>query len=147
MWALIVTDLNETMKFVKRPKNCVNETLMRRGSSGCFKSYFLIFFIIFLFADFSLENGLNSKFCLHQDFWSLTILLEGWADDGELFVRVPPSGPRPCISLCIDLLSVPEMTLWCTHIFYNFTVFETHLYIFSKLAHDILLTSLQRSNA
>ena len=22
MWALIVTDLNETMKFVKRPKNC-----------------------------------------------------------------------------------------------------------------------------
>ena len=23
MWALIVTDLNETMKFVKRPKNCV----------------------------------------------------------------------------------------------------------------------------
>ena len=23
MWALIVTNLNETMKFVKRPKNCV----------------------------------------------------------------------------------------------------------------------------
>ena len=38
---------------------------------------FSLSFIFFLFADFSLERGLNSKLCLHQDFWSLIILLEG----------------------------------------------------------------------
>ena len=48
---------------------------MRRGSSGMSWTFFLFFF--FLFAGFSLENALNSKLCLHQDFWSLTILLAG----------------------------------------------------------------------
>ena len=55
----------------------------------------------FLFADFSLENGLKSKLCLHQDFWSLTILLEGWAGDtyGEPFVTpsLPFSDPTPAL--------------------------------------------------
>ena len=79
---------------------------MRRGSSGMSWMFFLSFF---LFAGFSLENVLNSKLCLHQDFWSLTILLAGWAGTayGEPFVTVPPtpSPTRPCTSWCIDLLS------------------------------------------
>ena len=63
---------------------------MRRGSSGVSWTFFLSFF--FLFAGFCLENALNSKLCLHQDFWSLTILLAGWAGTayGEPFVTVPP---------------------------------------------------------
>ena len=62
---------------------------MRRGSGGVFWMFFLSF--SFLFAGFSLENALNSKLCLYQDFWSLTILLAGWAGTayGEPFVTVP----------------------------------------------------------
>ena len=62
---------------------------MRRGSGGVSWTFFLSF--SFLFAGFSLENALNSKLCLHQDFWSLTILLAGWAGTayGEPFVTVP----------------------------------------------------------
>ena len=84
---------------------------MRRGSSGVSWTFFLSFFF-FLFAGFSLENALNSKLCLHQDFLSLTILFAGWAGTayGEPFVTVP-SEPlprtRPCFSWCIDLLSAP----------------------------------------
>ena len=73
---------------------------MRRGSSGVSWTFFLSFF--FLFAGFSLENALNSKLCLHQDFWSLTILLAGWAGTayGERFVTVPPSPfPEPASAL------------------------------------------------
>ena len=68
---------------------------MRRGSSGVSWTFFLSFF--FLFAGFSLENAVNSKLCLHQDFWSLTILLVGWAGTayGEPFVTVPPPNPFP----------------------------------------------------
>ena len=55
------------------------------------------FFFFFLFAGFSLENALNSKLYLHQDFWSLTIWLAGWAGTayGEPFVTVPQLLPRP----------------------------------------------------
>ena len=62
---------------------------MRRGSSG-------MSWTLFLFAGFSLENALNSKLCLHQDFWGLTIFLAGWAGTayGEPFVTVPPT-PSP----------------------------------------------------
>ena len=64
---------------------------MRRGSSGVSWTFFSFFF--FLFAGFSLENALNSKLCLHQDFRSLTSLLAGWAGTayGEPFVTVPPN--------------------------------------------------------
>ena len=43
---------------------------------ACLGRFFLSVF--FLFAGFSLENALNSKLCLHQGFWSLTILLAEW---------------------------------------------------------------------
>ena len=44
------------------------------------------FFLFFPFGGFALENALNSKLCLHQDFLSLTIMLAGWAGTayGEL---------------------------------------------------------------
>ena len=73
---------------------------MRRGSSGVSWTFFLSFF--FLFGGFSLENALNSKLCLHQDFWSLTILLAGLAGTayGEPFVTVPPNPfPEPAPAL------------------------------------------------
>ena len=62
---------------------------------ACLGHFFFLFF--FLFAGFSLENAINSKLCLHQDFWSLTILLVGWAGTayGEPFVTVPPRTPSP----------------------------------------------------
>ena len=73
---------------------------MRRGSSGVSWTFFLSFF--FLFGGFSLENALNSKLCLHQEFWSLTILLAGWAGTayGEPFVTVPQNPfPEPAPAL------------------------------------------------
>ena len=73
---------------------------MRRGSSGVSWTFFLSVF--FLFAGFSLKNALNSKLCLHQDFWSLTILLAEWAGTayGEPFVTVPPNPfPEPAPAL------------------------------------------------
>ena len=68
---------------------------MRSGSSGMSWTFFLSFFFFFLFAGFSLENALNSQLCLHQDFWSLTILLAGWTGTayGEPFVTVPEPAP------------------------------------------------------
>ena len=69
------------------------------------------FSFFFLFAGFSPENALNSKLCLHQDFWSLTILLAGWAGIayGEPLRQShePLPRTRPCTSWCIDLLSAP----------------------------------------
>ena len=44
---------------------------MRRGSSGVSWMFFLSAF--FSFAGFSHDSALNSKLCLHQGFWSLTI--------------------------------------------------------------------------
>ena len=73
---------------------------MRRSSSGVSWTLFLSSF--FIFAGFSLENALNSKLCLHQDFWGLTILLAGWAGTayGEPFVTVPPKPfPDPAPAL------------------------------------------------
>ena len=71
---------------------------MRGGSSGVSWTFFLSFF----FGGFFLENALNSKRCLHQDFWSLTILLVGWACTAycEPFVTVPPNPfPEPAPAL------------------------------------------------
>ena len=68
---------------------------------ACLGRFFLSFFFFF-FAGFSLENALNSKLCLHQDFWSLTILLAGWAGTayGEPFVTVPRNPfPEPAPAL------------------------------------------------
>ena len=70
---------------------------MRRGSSGMSWTLFLS-----SFSGFSLENALNSKLCLHQDCWSLTILLVGWAGTayGELFCDSPPNPfPDPAPAL------------------------------------------------
>ena len=65
---------------------------MRRGSSGVSWTFCLPFF---LFAAFFLENALNSKLCMHQNFWRLTSLLTGRAGTayGEPFVTVPPNPP------------------------------------------------------
>ena len=62
---------------------------------ACLGRFFFLFFLFF--AGFSLENALNSKLCLHQGFWSLTILLAGWAGTayGEPFVTVPPAPSPP----------------------------------------------------
>ena len=66
---------------------------MRKGFQWRVLDVFSFFF--FLFGGFSLENALNSKLCLHQDFWSLTILLAGWAGTayGKPFMTVPLNPP------------------------------------------------------
>ena len=88
------------------------------------------FFLFFLFGGFSLENALNSKLCLHQDFWSLTILLAGWActANGEPFVTVPPNLPLHFMVHRSIVCLINDFVVY-THIL-HITVFETHLYIY-----------------
>ena len=105
---------------------------------GCF---------FFLFAGFSLENALNSKLCLNQDFWSLTILLVGWAGTayGEPFVTVPltPSPTPPLHFMVHRSMPINDFVVY-THIL-HITVLETNVTcIFTQQAHDLLIMSMQR---
>ena len=106
---------------------------MRRGSSGVSWTFFLSFFL-FLFAGFSLENALNSELCLHQDYWSLTILLAGWAGTayGEPFVTVPRNpSPNPPLHFMVHRSIVCPINDFVVYTrILHITVFETHLHIY-----------------
>ena len=102
------------------------------------------FLSIFLFADLSLEHGLNSKLFLHQDFWSLTILLEGWAGNtyGEPFVA-PPS-PTPPLHCMVHRSIVCPINNCGVHMYFTISMFLKYTCIFTQQAHGVDATSHRR---